>query len=133
MQAYNSSSAIHSANKDDDNFQSLANTTGVLPAPFADDDLYRASTEMKNYQDIRALFYGLNDHFCSFKGLSQSINVSRTAVFKEVYLSWDTPCSGNRTLAFEESVEPAKTTFRSQFGLNATGYDYSILFNNCFR
>lgn len=133
MQAYNSSTAIQSIHKVDKDSHSLANATGALPPPFFNDDIFRKSTQMRNYQHIRAGFCAMDDNFCSFQGLSQPINVSSTAEFKDVCLLWDTSCSGNRTLAIEEFFKTDNTTFASQFGLNTTDYDFNILFNNCFR
>lgn len=133
MQVYNSSAATRSANEVETKSRSMVSTTGALPAPFVNDDIWRKSTELRNYQDIMAGFCAMDDDFCSFKGLNQSINVSSTAEFKDVCLLWDTSCSGNRTLAIEEFFKPANTTFASQFGLNATNYDFNILFNDCFK
>ena len=107
--------------------------SSTLPAPFVNHDDWLLSTERRNYLNIKAGFCAMDDDFCSFDGLSPSINVSSTAEFKDVCLLWDTSCIGNRTLAIKNFFGPANTTLASQFGLNTTAYNFDVLLNSCFR
>ena len=128
----NRSAATKTLNKVDADTRSSGNASGTLPAPFVNDDIWRKSTEMRNYENIKAGFCAMDDDFCSFEGLSPSMNVSSAAEFKDVCTLWDTSCVGNKTLAIKTFFDPAKTTMRSQFGFNATAYVFDVLVNSCF-
>ena len=133
MGPYNSSTAIKLVSKVNADTRSSGNASSTLPAPFVNDDIWQKSTEMRNYQNIKAGFCAMDDDFCSFDGLSPSMNVSSTAEFEDVCLLWDKSCTGNRTLAIKNFFRPAKTTLASQFGLNTTAYNFDVLLNSCFR